>query len=177
MTVQTVDAHLCETTVLAVVLGTHAGLVVESLCQAGGLGGLELLAVHHVYQVRCLTALCFATVGRNHHLVQGNVIGLHDEVHLAGLVLAYDNLACDGAETGVADLQGDGILWQVLEEIVTGSVSCGGDGATQYAYDHIGHVLLLVGIDYMADDVCIGFLVVGPNKRNWQERCQHEEDS
>jgi hypothetical protein len=26
----------------------------------------------------------------------------------------------------------------------------------------------------MADDVCIAFLVVGPNKRNWQERCQHE---
>ena len=172
--VQTIDAHLCEATVLAVVFGAHAGLVVESLCQAGGLGGLKFLAVHHVYQVRCLTTLCFATVGRNHHLVQRNVVRLHDEVHLAGLISVDDYLTGNGTETGVADLQSNGILGQVLEEVVTGSVCCGGDGSAQDANGHIGQVLLLVGIDYMADDVCIGLLVVGPNKRNWQEGCQHE---
>ena len=160
--VQTIDAYLCETAVLAIVLGAHTGLEVKPLCQTGGLGGLELLAVQHVHQVGCFAALCLAAVGGNHHLVQRYVVGLHDEVHLACLVLADDYLACDGTESGVADLQGDGILGQVLEEIVSGAVGHGGDGGSEHAYYNVRKMLLLVSIDYVPDDVGIGVLVVGP---------------
>ena len=62
----------------------------------------------------------------------------------------------------------------MVEVALVTAIGGGGYGGAKYAYGYIGQVLLLVCIDYMADDVCIGLLVVGPNKRNWQEGCQHE---
>ena len=55
MTVQTIDAHLRETAVLAVVLHAQSGHEIESLRQADGVHGLHGLRSGDGHQRRCLS--------------------------------------------------------------------------------------------------------------------------
>ena len=97
MAVKTVDAHLGESTVLAVVLGAHARLEVEPLSQAGRLCNVEEFAANHAHQVGSQSALGLVTIGRNHHLVKTKIARAESEVQLlAGVLLDGYALALGG---------------------------------------------------------------------------------
>ena len=89
--VQAIDAHLRETAVLTVVLGAHARLEVEALRQAGGLSDVEDLAAYHTDQVGGQSAGRLIAIGRDHHLVDGDIVGGQGEIDfLGGIVLDGD---------------------------------------------------------------------------------------
>ena len=92
MAVQAIDAHLRETAILTVVLSAHARLEVESLRQAGGLSDIEDLAAYHTDQVGGQSAGRLIAVGRDHHLVDGDIVGGQGEIDfLGGIVLDGDS--------------------------------------------------------------------------------------
>ena len=68
---QTIDTHLLETAILAVILHTHAGLEIQAVGQGSRVCGLEHLGVEHVYQGRSQTAGRLVTVCRYDNTVQG----------------------------------------------------------------------------------------------------------
>ena len=70
MAVEAVYAHLCETTVLAVVFNAHAGLVVESVGQTGRVDNLQCGGPDHTYQRRRVAPPHFGTVAGDYHLLE-----------------------------------------------------------------------------------------------------------
>ena len=82
MAVQSVDSYLREAAVLAVVLGAHAWLEVESLRQTGALREVEELGAEHVHKVGRQASCRLVAVGRDHHLVESYVVGVEREVLL-----------------------------------------------------------------------------------------------
>ena len=91
MAVQAIDAHLRETAILTVVLGAHARLEVKTLRQAGGLSDVEDLATYHTDQVGGQSAGRLIAIGRDHHLVDGDIVGGQGKIDfLGGIVLDGD---------------------------------------------------------------------------------------
>ena len=67
---QTIDTHLLETTVLAVILHTYPRLEVQTIGQGGGIVGLKHSRIQHIHQRRSQSAGCLIPVGRHHDTIQ-----------------------------------------------------------------------------------------------------------
>ena len=93
---QSVDAHLLEATVLAVVLHAHARLEVQPVGQRGGVRRLEYFRVEHVHQRGRQAAGRLVPVGGYHHAIERHGVLLGVEVNLQGLSLPQRHLAFDG---------------------------------------------------------------------------------
>ena len=88
---QTVDTHLGETAVLAVVLHPQARLVVECLGKVGGVHHLKELGAHHVHHHGSSLATHLVAVGGHHDLIGHEAFLFHLEMHHRRKVLVYFN--------------------------------------------------------------------------------------
>ena len=84
VSVESVDAHLGESAVLAVVLDTHAGLKRKPLGQAGGIGAFEKHAPEDTHQRRGLAPQRGRTARRDHHFVHRDAARSHLEIEFGG---------------------------------------------------------------------------------------------
>ena len=75
MTVETVDAHLRETTVLAIVLYTHTGLEAQTVGQRTGAHLFEQLGRGDTHKRRTVAAFLFALARSDHHLIEHESVG------------------------------------------------------------------------------------------------------
>ena len=158
MTVKTVDAHLGESAVLAVVLGAHTRLEVESLRQAGRLCNVEDLAANHAHQVGSQSALGLVTIGRNHHLVKTKIARAESEVQLlAGVVLDGYALALGGIPH-IFRLYDKRALGQVLQKEVAGLVGSRAYGSALNLDYYVRQVFARLGILHVSVYVGISIL-------------------
>ena len=116
MTVETIDSHLCESTVLTVVLRAHARLEVESLRQAGALCDVKKFSANHVHQVWCHSSCRLVPIGGNHYLVETQVVWGKREIKFLAGVMANGDASRLGVVAHVGRLDDEGPLRQVLEE-------------------------------------------------------------
>ena len=86
---QSVDAHLREAAVLAVILHAQSRLEVERLGEVGGVHRFKQLGTHHVHHHGGILAVYLVAVGGHHHFVRQEAFFLHQEVHHGGIVLVY----------------------------------------------------------------------------------------
>ena len=98
-TFQAIDAHLGETTVLAVVLHTQARLVVQCLGKVGGVDHLEQFGTHHIYNYRSCLAAYLVAVGGYHHFIGHETLLFHREMYDGSKVLAHRHLLLLGLVT------------------------------------------------------------------------------
>ena len=82
MAVETVDPHLGEAAVLAVVLHPHSGLEVQTVGKRAGAYVCEQLPCGDVDQCRTLPALGLCLGGCHHHLVKHERVGSKAEIKL-----------------------------------------------------------------------------------------------
>ncbi len=148
--VETVDAHLREAAVLAVVFRAHTGLEVEPLRQASGLRDVEKLTADHVHQVGGHSSRCLVSVGRHHHLVEGHIIGGQGEVELLGGVMADGDGLLHRLVAHHLHNDRKSALWQVLQEVVPCLVRRCDDGGALEQDGHVGQVLATAFVYHMA---------------------------
>ena len=86
-TFQTIDTHLGKTTILTIVLYTQAGLVIQSLCQVGGVHHLKKFGTHHIHHNRGILPAHFIAIGRYNHFISHEAFLRHREVHNCGKIL------------------------------------------------------------------------------------------
>ena len=89
---QTVDTHLGETAVLAVVFHTQARLVVERLGEVGGVHHFEELGAHHVHHHRSRLPAYLIAIGGNHNFIGHEAFFLQLEMYHRRKVLVDFNL-------------------------------------------------------------------------------------
>ena len=156
MAVETVDAHLREAAVLAVVLDTHAGLERQPLCQARGIGLLEQPGVQHAHQRRRLPAQPGGTAGRYDHLVHRNAALHHLEIQFGRLPAPECHLLRLRGITQRADFERQRALGQVFQEIMPRSVGRGTECRARHGDGRIGNMFMRVAVDHMAEDIGVG---------------------
>ena len=163
--IKSVDSHLGETAVLAIVFRAHARLEIESLSQTNALGDIEELRPNHVHQIWCQASCCFVAVGGNHHLVERHVVGLQGEIlFLRGIVLhGHGFLHClipqEFHHNGVC------AFGQIFQEIMPRLVGCRGDGGAFKLYCDKRHVLSGLLVNHMPVDIGIrAFVGVFPQR-------------
>ena len=82
MAIQPIDAHLCETTVLAIVLYANTGLEIQSISKTGCTDIGQQLATHHLDERSTAAAQHLVLVARHYDLLQAYHIGQEFELHL-----------------------------------------------------------------------------------------------
>ena len=92
---KTIDAHLREATVLAVILDTQARYIVEALGKVKGVDGLEKFHRSHRYHHWGILTAYHITVGRHNKVLHHHILGLQLEVDDSSEFLAHHNLLCD----------------------------------------------------------------------------------
>ena len=88
-TFQSVDAHLRESAILAVVFHTQSRLKVKRLGEVVRVDYLKQAVVHHVYHHRSQLSVGLVAVGRHHHLVGHNRFFFHHKVHVNSEIIAH----------------------------------------------------------------------------------------
>ena len=86
VSVETVDAHLGETAVLAIVLHAHTGLKAQTVGKRTGAHLLEQLGRGDTHKRRTVAAFLFALARSNHHLVEHESVRRKVKIHLYGTV-------------------------------------------------------------------------------------------
>ena len=95
MSVESIDAHLCESAILAVVLHTHTGLIAQSLSKTRGTYHVKHLIAQHTHKRAAVAAFHFALVAGDHHLLKHHHVFYHLKVyihrtfHVNGLALRH----------------------------------------------------------------------------------------
>ena len=69
------------------VLYTQAGLVIQSLCQVGGVHHLKKFGTHHIHHNRGILPAHFIAIGRYNHFISHEAFLRHREVHNCGKIL------------------------------------------------------------------------------------------
>ena len=156
MAVQTVDAHLGESAVLAVVLDPHAGLERESLRQARSIGLLEKIGPQDAHQCGSLAAQRRRTAGRDDHFVHGDAVLGDFEIEFGGLTLRRRHDDPQRLVTQGADLDGEFALGQILEKIVARSVGRGAERGADNGDRSEGDMFVRRTVDDMPVEVGIG---------------------
>ena len=154
-TLQPVDAHLLEATVLAVILDTHAGLEVQAVGQRGSMGRLENFRVEHVHQRGGKAARRLVPVRRNHDTVERDGIFFDAEVYLQGSSLLQIHFSLLGLVSDGLHDEGKGSLGQVLQEIMACCVGDGSNGCPLKINIDIGQVFPTLLVEDMTDYVGI----------------------
>lgn len=131
MPIQSIDTHLGEATVLAVVLHADTRLEAQPLCQAGGVGGFEQFRIHHVNKTGGYPPHGRSAVGRDYHFVEGDVVRLQLEVHFLRGVLLHGYFFVQREIADVFHFDGKCTHGEVLQEIMP---SCVGGGANGGAF-------------------------------------------
>ena len=126
--VQSVDAHLLISAVLAVVLHTHTRLEVQPLRQTGRVGILERLDRYHVYQRRRHAAGRLVTVGRNHHPLECHVVLANLEIQFQRLALGELHGAALCLIAYRTDFNSKSPFGQVFQEVMPCFVGSRPDG-------------------------------------------------
>ncbi len=158
MTVESVNPHLGESTVLTVVLCPYARLEVQSLSQTGALRNVKQLGVYHIHQVRRKPSLRLTSVGRHHYLVEGHVVGFQLEVQFLRVVLSYSNFLLLSLVSKIRHLNSERAFRQVLQEIVSRVVRCSAYSGTLQPNCNVWHVFATLLILYVSVNIGIGSL-------------------
>ena len=153
--VQTVDAHLLETTVLAVVFHSDTRLEVESLSQVARIGLLKGLGIHHIHQGGCHATRGFTPVGRYHHPFQVNHVLLYFEVHLQGLALGKIYLACGGLVAHGRYHHSERTLGKIDQMVMAGGVGGSAQSGALKHYLNIGEMFAGMPVGDMPHDIGI----------------------
>ena len=119
VTIQTVDAHLRETTVLAIILHAHAGLEVQSVGKTNCSDIGEKFAAHDLNERGTFPANRLVLVARHHDLLQPYHVGQKFKLHLNGPVAHHLHLLRNGDETQSRCLQTIGSFFQVFQKKMT----------------------------------------------------------
>ena len=170
--VQSVDAHLLISAVLAVVLHTHTRLEVQPLRQTGRVGILERLDRYHVYQRRRHAAGRLVTVGRNHHPLECHVVLANLEIQFQRLALGELHGAALCLIAYRTDFNSKSPFGQVFQEVMPCFVGSRPDGCPLQHNRYISQVFLGIFIGYVANDIGIG-IVQFVCKSIAREQCQY----
>ena len=153
---QTIDTHLLETAILAVVLHTHAGLEVQTVGQGSGVRSLEHLGVEYIYQRRSQTAGRLVTVCRYDDTVQGDSVFLGIEIDLQRLPFLKGHRLLLGFISDRFHDQGIFSLGKIFHIIMTGSVGGRTDRRTVEVDIDKREMLSCFLIEDMAYDISVG---------------------
>ena len=154
--VKTIDAHLLETAVLAVVLHPDAGLEIQSLSQVDGVGRGEDLRVEHVHQRGSEAAGCLVAVGRDNDAIEGDLILLHLDIQLDGFPLFQLYSLDNSFISQCLELHLEVAFRQVLQEVVSGIVGRRSDGGSDDEDVDKSQVLFGFLIQDMPDQIGVG---------------------
>ena len=166
--VESVDAHLRETAVLAVVFRAHSGLEVEPLGQAGGMGRFKEFCIQNIHHCRRLPAQRLVAVGRDYHLVERHLVFIHFKVHFRRLALHDGHLPALRPITCGPHLNGEPPLGQVFQQIVACGIGGRLDECAHDKHADARQVLLRFPVHDMSHDIGIGLVparIFGPTYR------------
>ena len=153
---QTIDTHLLETAILAVILHTHAGLEIQAVGQGSRVCGLEHLGVEHVYQGRSQTAGRLVTVCRYDNTVQGDSVFLGIEINLQCLPFLKVHRLLLGFISNRLHDQGIFPLRKIFHIIMTGRVGSRTDCRTVEIDIDKREMLSCFLIEDMTYDISVG---------------------
>lgn len=119
MAVETVDAHLGESAVLAVVFDAHSGLEAESVGQGVGADAGEELRCGDADERRTVAALGLALAAGDNDLIEHQGVGHHFEIDFGRGPGLDGDFAAHGLIAYEGHFESVGSRLQVAELIVT----------------------------------------------------------
>ena len=153
--VQTVDTHLLETTVLAVILDPHARLEIQSFGQRHRIGRFKHFRIQDIHQRRSHPACCLITVGRNDNAIQRNSIFFRLKIHLQGFPFLENHLLLDRLIPDRFQHQLKFSFRQIGQRVMTGSIGNRSDRCSFQENIHIRDMLSWFFIYNMSEDIGI----------------------
>ncbi len=175
MAVESVDSHLGEATVLAVVLHPHTWLEAQAVGKRAGVDQAEHAVVDNAHQHGAVAALEFAFAAGDHYLVEHEGVGFDFEVDFQSVPCRQGHIPGLGNESYRRCLHGVFAGAKVAECVVSAGI---GYGECARALEHdvvVREVLAGGGVNRMAYDIGITGVVGqadSPQQRRQHQRCQ-----
>ena len=147
--IQTVNPHLLESAILAIVLHPNSRLEAQSFRQTGCACSFKQFRIQHFHNGRCLPAGRLITVCRHHHFIQRHLILFHFKIEFQGKPFFQHHFPLLPFIADSRHHHRKLSLRQIPQEIVSRSVRRRSDGRPFQSYCHKRQMLAGMLIHHM----------------------------